>query len=79
MTIMKPMTIRYVLGETDYGLKAGAQAVPFLIGSAFAALIGSFIWGIGGYDLVLKALFVAPVLGLLFFLAAVALTKREQA
>lgn len=78
MTIMKPMIIRQVLGEVDYGLKAGAQAVPFLIGSAFAALIGSFIWGIGGYDLVLKALFVAPVLGLIFFLFAVALTKREQ-
>ncbi len=76
MTIMKPMVSRQILGAENYGLKSGAQAVPYMIGSAFAALIGSLIWGIGGYDLVLKVLLAAPILGLVFFLIAVALSKR---
>jgi len=41
-----------------------------MIGSAFAALIGSLIWGIGGYDLVLKALLLSTFLGLGFFITA---------
>ncbi|MEH6403589.1 MAG: MFS transporter [Sneathiella sp.] len=70
MSIMKPMVSRDVLGGENFGLKSGAQAVPYMIGSAFAALIGSLIWGIGGYDLVLKALLLSTFAGLGFFALA---------
>jgi len=70
MSIMKPMVSRDVLGGENFGLKSGAQAVPYMIGSAFAALIGSLIWGVGGYDLVLKALLLSTFIGLGFFITA---------
>ncbi|MBL4907397.1 MAG: MFS transporter [Sneathiella sp.] len=76
MTIMKPMVSRHILGAENYGLKSGIQSVPYMIGSAFAALIGSLVWAVGGYDLVLKVLLAAPLIGLLFFLIAVGLSKR---
>ncbi len=63
-SIMKPVLSREILGGENFGLKSGAQAVPFFIGNAFAALIGSLLWMVGGYDLVLQVLIVLLVIGL---------------
>ncbi|MFT6558912.1 MFS transporter [Sneathiella sp.] len=70
MSIMKPIITREILGAENFGLKAGAQSVPYMIGSAFAGLIASLIWAVGGYTLVLKVLICAPIVGLVLFLSA---------
>ncbi len=77
ISIMKPMVSREIMGGENFGLKSGAQAVPYQIGSACSALIGSLIWAVGGYDLVLQALLFAPIVGLVMFLGASYLARQS--
>ena len=46
------------------------MALLYLVGSASAPYIGSLIWGVGGYDLVLPLLIGLSLVGLLLYLAA---------
>lgn len=56
-SIMKPVAIREILGDRDFGVINGAMAVPYLLGFALAPFIGSLLWELGGYEFAL--LFVA--------------------
>lgn len=76
-SIMKPVLSREILGGENFGLKSGAQAVPFFIGNAFAALIGSLLWAVGGYDLVLQALILLLCGGFIALLLAIRLNNAS--
>jgi MFS family permease len=69
-SITKPIITREILGGDNFGLKSGAQAVPYFIGAAFSALIASLLWSVGGYDLVLQVLLVLIGLGLVALILA---------
>jgi hypothetical protein len=69
-SIMRPVITADLLGHENYGLIAGALAVPFLLAAAAAPSIAAVIWGVGGYDLVIGFAGAAVVLGLISLLAA---------
>ena len=78
VSIVRPVIAREVLGGNNFGAKFGAMAMLYLVGSASAPYIGSIIWGIGGYDLVLPVLIVLAFVGLGFFLVAQKLSHRAE-
>jgi len=63
VSILRPLIAREVLGEENFGAKSGALAVPYLIGSASAPYLGSVIWGLGGYNVMLSTLVIVAVIG----------------
>jgi MFS family permease len=62
-SIVRPAITREVMGEKNFGAIAGAMAVPYLIGVALAPFLGSLIWLVGGYDLVLPVILVSAIAG----------------
>lgn len=70
VSIVRPVIAREILGGNNFGTKFGAMALIYLVGSASAPFVGSLIWGVGGYDLVLPLLIGLSVIGLLLYLAA---------
>ncbi len=70
VSIVRPVIAREILGGNNFGAKFGAMALLYLVGSASAPFIGSLIWGVGGYDLVLPLLTGLSLVGLLLYLAA---------
>jgi MFS family permease len=70
VSIVRPVIAREILGGNNFGAKFGAMALLYLVGSASAPYIGSLVWGIGGYDLVLSLLIGLSFIGLILFLAA---------
>lgn len=77
ISILRPLITREVLGEQSFGAKSGALAFPYLVGSASAPYLGSIIWGLGGYNLMLSTLAVIAVLGCIFYLVARHLSNRS--
>lgn len=76
-SILKPAITAEFLGRTGFGAIAGWLALPALAGSAFAPHLGSLIWEIGGYDLVIPAAAGMAVLGVLC-VVALAMTGRPR-
>lgn len=70
VSIVRPVVAREILGGNNFGAKFGAMALLYLAGSATAPYLGSLVWGIGGYDLVLPVLIGLALLGLIFYIAA---------
>jgi len=70
VSIIRPLTARDVLGNENFGAKSGALAMPYQMGSAAAPYLGSLVWSIGSYDLVLYCLVLLSVLGIAFYLVA---------
>jgi MFS family permease len=70
VSIVRPVIAREILGGNNFGAKFGAMALLYLIGSASAPYIGSLIWGVGGYDLVLPLLIGLSLIGLFLYLTA---------
>ena len=70
ISIVRPLTAREVLGEENFGAKSGALATPYQLGSAAAPYLGSLVWSVGNYDLVLYCLVSLSALGIVFSLAA---------
>lgn len=70
VSIVRPLTARDVLGQENFGAKSGALAMPYQLGSAAAPYLGSLVWSVGNYDLVLYCLVLLSVLGVAFYLAA---------
>jgi len=70
VSIVRPVVAREILGGNNFGAKFGAMALLYLVGSASAPFIGSLIWGVGGYDLVLPLLSGLSLVGLCLYLAA---------
>ena len=70
VSIIRPVIARDILGEQNFGSKSGALALMYLAGSASAPFLGSVIWNIGGYDLVLPCLVLFAIVGLGLYLSA---------
>lgn len=63
LSILRPVVTLEILGGTRFGAKSGAVALPYLVGSAIAPLLGSLLWRFGGYDTMLPLLSALAVLG----------------
>lgn len=70
VSIVRPVIAREILGGNNFGAKFGAMALLYLVGSASAPYLGSLIWGIGGYDLVLFVLVGLALIGMALYIAA---------
>ncbi len=70
VSIVRPVVARDILGGNNFGAKFGAMALLYLAGSAAAPYLGSLVWGVGGYDLVLTVIIGLALLGLGFYIAA---------
>ena len=70
VSIIRPVIARDILGESSFGAKFGALSMVYLVGSASAPFLGSLVWGIGGYELVLPCLVVLAIAGMALYLAA---------
>lgn len=70
VSILRPLLARDILGQENFGAKSGALALPYLAGSALAPYLGALLWGVGGYDLMLGAVFFMLALGSLLYRAA---------
>jgi MFS family permease len=77
VSIVRPVIAREILGGNNFGAKFGAMALLYLVGSASAPIVGSLIWGVGGYDLVLPVLIVLVMVGLGLYLIAQRLSLRQ--
>ena len=60
----------------NFGAKFGAMALLYLVGSASAPFVGSLIWDVGGYDLVLSLLIELCFVALCLYLAALRLSRQ---
>ena len=70
MSIIRPVIVAELLGRQDFGLVAGVLAMTFLIGAAFAPLLGSFLWESGGYDTVILITAFLPAFSAVFLVLA---------
>lgn len=70
VSIIRPVVARDILGGKNFGAKFGAMALFYLIGSAFAPYLGSVVWSLGGYDLVLSTLIAVALVALVLYLIA---------
>ena len=61
---------REVLGGRNFGAKSGSLALFYLAGSATAPWLGSIIWGVGGYDLMLGVLVGVIAVGAVLYVTA---------
>ena len=76
VSILRPLLAREILGETNFGAKSGALALPYLAGSALAPFLGSLLWNLGGYDLMLWALAGCTALGAVLYRSAYRMSAR---
>jgi len=76
VSIIRPVIARDILGERNFGSKSGAMALMYLAGSASAPFLGSVIWNIGGYNLVLPCLIFFAVTGMGLYLGAHYFSQR---
>lgn len=74
VSIVRPVVARDILGDNNFGAKFGAMALLYLAGSASAPYLGSLVWGIGGYDLVLSVLIGLAIIAMGLYIAAHRLT-----
>jgi hypothetical protein len=79
VSIVRPLIAREIFGGDNFGAKFGAMALLYLVGGASAPYVGSLIWGLGGYDLVLPLLIGLSFVGLCLYLAAHRLTSQQLA
>jgi len=74
ISIMKPVIIRELLGEKNFGAINGAMASPYLIAVAVSPFLGSLLWEIGGYNLALIVVGFGGLIGLICYRIAVILS-----
>ncbi|HEX2019544.1 MAG TPA: MFS transporter [Aurantimonas sp.] len=67
ISIMKPVMIREMLGEKNFGTISGSVAVPYLAAFALSPFLGSLLWELGGYDLALVVGGLSSLTGLVCF------------
>ena len=78
VSIIRPLIAREILGEEHFGTKAGGLAALYLFGGAAAPYLGSLIWAMGGYDLLLGCLMLIAASGLALYLLAQSKTERSK-
>ena len=70
LSIIRPVIARDMLGEQNFGSKSGMLALVYLLGAGSAPWIGSLLWQIGGYALVLPVLSMMLIIAMsLYFFA----------
>ena len=77
VSIIRPLIARDILGENKIGAKLGAMSLLYLVGTASAPFLGSLIWGVGGYNLVLPVLIGSVLVGLSLYLVAQRLSHKK--
>lgn len=75
LSIIRPVIARDMLGEQNFGSKSGMLALVYLLGAGSAPWIGSLLWRIGGYSLVLAVLFLKIVVAMMLYFQAQHFTK----
>ena len=70
LSIIRPTVISEILGRKDFGVISGMLATGFVLGSAMGPILGSIIWGYGGYDCVIFVAILIPVLAIMSILGA---------
>lgn len=78
VSIIRPVIARDILGQENFGAKSGALALLYLTGTASAPYLGSLVWNLGGYEVVLPSLLVLAFFGLGLYLIASRLTKKND-
>lgn len=78
ISILRPVIIAEYLGRQDFGLIAGVLAAVYLVGWAFAPIVGSLIWETGGYDRVISFSLAAAIVALASVLVAWRLASRRR-
>ena len=74
VSVIRPSVARDVLGQSDFGAKAGALALLYWLGIAIAPYFGALLWGIGGYDFTLSILIGLVLMGMLLYLGSAKLS-----
>ena len=70
LSIIRPTVISGLLGRNDFGIISGLLAVGFVLGSALAPLLGSLVWQLGTYDLVIFVALLLPAFALALLIGA---------
>lgn len=70
LSIIRPVIAREALGGESFGAKSGALAFIYLLGSGSAPWLGSLLWRVGGYSLLLISLLFMTLLATLLYLAS---------
>lgn len=68
ISIMRPVMLRESLGGANFGAISGRMARVYTLGVALAPFLGSLVWTIGGYDLVLVLMVALAGLALAMFM-----------
>ena len=63
MAILKPLVQNDTFGQKNFGNIHGILALQYMIGSIAGPWIGSLIWNVGGYDLLILVFFVLAIFG----------------
>jgi len=63
MAILKPLVQNDIFGKMNFGNIHGILAICFMLGSIAGPWIGSLIWSVGGYNLLIMLFFILAVLG----------------
>ena len=64
MAILKPLVQNDIFGKMNFGNIHGILAICFMLGSIAGPWIGSLIWSVGGYNLLIMLFFIlAPTEG----------------
>ena len=74
-SITRPVVTAGLLGKENFGAISGAIALCFMSGFALSPLLAAKIWEWGGYDLVLKIIWITVFVGLLSYLLALWRTR----
>ncbi len=70
LSIIRPVIARELLGGETFGAKSGVLAFMYLMGAGCSPWVGSLLWRVGGYPLVLGTLFVLIVLATVLYRSA---------
>ena len=63
MAILKPLVQNDIFGKMNFGNIHGILAICFMSGSIAGPWIGSLIWSVGGFNLLIMLFFILAVLG----------------
>ncbi len=77
VSITKPAITREMMGQANFGSISGRMASVFTFGVAFAPVFGTFIWEIGGYDLMLLFGFSFALIGIILLLISFKVKKSQ--
>jgi MFS family permease len=70
LSIIRPTVISELLGRKDFGIIAGLVSIGYMGGLAFAPIVASLLWEIGGYDIVIMTLIGVPIIAVMSLVSA---------